>query len=225
MMHRALRELFDTDAGLSLLLVSLVITLFGIYPIAQPAGAGRILVDIAVTWILILAAYSLSDRRGLLSAAILLGTAAIGFRWLVHLTAPMTAVRANLVCTLLFLALTTGGICVKVFRRGPVNTHRIQGAIAVYLMLGLSWAFAYALVESYDPDSFNFIPVAATVMGDLVHFSFVTLTTLGYGDIVPLTPSARGLAALEALTGQLYLTILVARLVGLHLTPQPRRED
>lgn len=60
---------------------------------------------------------------------------------------------------------------------------------------------------------------------EMIYYSFVTLTTLGYGDIVPVSPSARSLATLEALTGQLYLTVLVARLVGLQITHSARRRS
>lgn len=112
-------------------------------------------------------------------------------------------------------------------RRGAITTHRIQGAIAVYLMLGLIWAFAYSLVELQVPGSFQ-LPAAAaangtTGMRSFVYFSFVTLTTLGYGDVIPLSSGARTLATLEALAGQLYLAVLVARLVALQIA-HSRRE-
>jgi hypothetical protein len=108
-----------------------------------------------------------------------------------------------------------------VFRRGPITMRRIEGAMAVYLLLGFSWAHAYELVALWHPGAFT---GAVDGSGSLAwtYYSFVTLTTMGYGDIVPVHPLARAGAVLEALTGQLYLTILLARLVSLEL--QSRRE-
>ena len=87
---------------------------------------------------------------------------------------------------------------------------------------GYAWTFSYALVEELQPSAFVALsPVppndyVASVL-QLRYFSFMTLTTVGYGDIVPRSPAARTLAGLEAVTGQIYLTVLVARLVGLHI--------
>jgi voltage-gated potassium channel Kch len=88
--------------------------------------------------------------------------------------------------------------------------------------MGYAWTFAYALVDETQPGSIvalSAIPPADYVAGVLQmrYFSFMTLTTVGYGDIVPHSAAARTLAALEAITGQIYLTVLVARLVGLHI--------
>ena len=102
-----------------------------------------------------------------------------------------------------------------------VTTDKIFAAVCVYLLIGLAWTFAYALVDALNPHSF----VALSAAGhekyiirvlELRYFSFMTLTTVGYGDIVPHSTAARTLAALEAIVGQIYLTVLVARLVGLH---------
>lgn len=93
------------------------------------------------------------------------------------------------------------------------------GAIAVYLMIGLTWSLAYVLLEHLHPGSFRL--TAAGMQGvdgkDLLYFSYVTLATLGYGDVVPATDGARSLAVLEGLCGTVYMAILVARLIGLHL--------
>jgi hypothetical protein len=100
---------------------------------------------------------------------------------------------------------------------GPIDTNRLFGAVCVYLLLGLVWGLAYALHDVTTPGPvLNNLSVSSTdaYMGGFIYHSFVTLTTLGYGDIIPLTPLARTLTYLEAIFGQLYLTILVAALVG-----------
>jgi ion channel len=101
-----------------------------------------------------------------------------------------------------------------VLRPGRISRRRIEGAIAVYLLLGFTWAQAYELVTLWHPGAFAGA-VDASGSQPWTYYSFVTLTTMGYGDIMPVHPLARALAVLEALTGQLYLAILLARLVSL----------
>jgi hypothetical protein len=93
----------------------------------------------------------------------------------------------------------------------------------VYLFIGFMWAMLFALLDQLQPGSFHFPETwtqgpAGADTARYVYFSFVTLATLGYGDIVPKTVDASGLVVAEAVVGQLYLTVLVARLVGLHLS-------
>src|SRR5262249_31801242 len=102
--------------------------------------------------------------------------------------------------------------------------RRVQGSVAVYLLLGLFWAVSYQLVELLQPGSFS---IGARKSGidlqQLGYFSFTTLTTLGLGDILPVSPLARSLVALEALVGQLFPVILIARLVTMETEYHPSR--
>jgi len=117
----------------------------------------------------------------------------------------------------------------QVFRDGPVTAHRIQGAIAVYLLIGITWAVIYQLIALLIPGAFSF-PVSMTARPEepehqsaLTYFSFVTMTTLGYGDIVPVSPVARVFVIFEALIGQLYPATLLARLVSLEIISRQER--
>jgi hypothetical protein len=108
------------------------------------------------------------------------------------------------------------------FWPGRVTWHRIQGAIALYVILGLLFAHLYGLLNLLVPDAFGSAPSALSRYavfhrGRMLYFSFTTLTTAGYGDIVPLHPVARSLATLEAVIGQLFPATLLARLVSLEL--------
>ena len=115
-------------------------------------------------------------------------------------------------------------LCESVFVDGPVDSNRIFGAISIYFVLGLIWAFAYTLLETLRPGSFAITAMSSDVgvrhglISEFMYFSNVTLTTLGYGDIVPVSRPAQMMATLQAIFGQLYLTVVVARLVGLHIT-------
>ena len=107
-----------------------------------------------------------------------------------------------------------------VFGPGKVTFHRIVGGVLLYLTIGLTFVAVFGLIALFVPDAFKGLEMAQgnfAIAGNLVYFSFVTLTTIGYGDIVPLHPYARGAANLEAVIGQLYPATLLARLVTLEL--------
>jgi hypothetical protein len=107
-----------------------------------------------------------------------------------------------------------------VFAAGQITFHRVLGAVLLYLTIGLIFVAFYAYVSLLEPNAFTGLPALKddlSVAGNLIYFSFVTLTSVGYGDIVPLHPYARGLANVEAIIGQLYPATLLARLVTLEL--------
>jgi len=112
-----------------------------------------------------------------------------------------------------FLAMT-GFLLMKALKDETVTWEKICAALCVYLLFAYFWASTYTVIDYLKPKSFLNTPNG---FPDLVYFSFVTITTVGYGDIVPLHPLTRALATLEAILGQFYLAVLVARLVGLHI--------
>lgn len=132
----------------------------------------------------------------------------------------------------LALHLMFWGICARVAARallapGKVDLNRIAGSICIYLMAGFIWAYLYAFQVLMEPGSFKGV-TAVTLqekLPELAYHSFVTLTTLGYGDITPVTPFARVLVNLEAIFGQFYIAILVAALVGIHITSRTESKN
>ncbi len=109
----------------------------------------------------------------------------------------------------------------QVLLTGPVNLNKIVGAICLYLLLGLIWALLYTLLELHFDSAFNGVTPGLEwylLFPDFVYFSFVTLTTLGFGDISPSVPITRFLVYFQAVLGQFYLAILVASLVGSHMS-------
>ncbi len=106
-----------------------------------------------------------------------------------------------------------------VFGAGPVNYHRVIGAVLLYLLIALTFVSLFVFVGLLWPDAFSGITFedSPVLSSKLLYFSFVTLTTVGYGDIVPVHPIARSLCNLESICGQLYPATLLARLVTLQL--------
>jgi Ion channel len=153
-------------------------------------------------------------RRRLLAIVTLTAMLRILGRWL-HIEA--AASGAVLLSVLLAVFATIAALRFAL-RGRKVDSERLSAALSAYLLAGHCFGIVYFQVEQFRTGSFA-IGGAATQLSQLdlqtaIYFSFVTLATLGYGDIFPLTPTARGMAISEAILGQLYLAVLVARLVG-----------
>jgi hypothetical protein len=101
-----------------------------------------------------------------------------------------------------------------------ISANRLVGVVCIYLILGVIWAVAYSILEMTFPGSFQgFVPLEDREWdSEWLYFSFVTMATLGYGDIAPVSATARALAYLEAVSGQFYIAILVAGLVRVHIS-------
>jgi len=102
----------------------------------------------------------------------------------------------------------------------PVTGDKICGAISAYMVMGIAWTFVYALFYHLNPENFQ-VPEEWVTQGInsnwTMYFSFTTLTTLGYGDLVPKTSLAQSYAIMEAACGQIFLTVIIARLIALHI--------
>jgi len=124
----------------------------------------------------------------------------------------------------LFLLLIINIALQQVIFSDQINLHNVAGAVCIYLLLGIIWSLAYYFISIVMPGSFkgNLSIDTHMQLNDFVYYSFVTLTTLGYGDIVPLSATARSLVYMEAIFGQFYMAILVAGLVSIHISNQSR---
>lgn len=127
---------------------------------------------------------------------------------------------------LAFLGATIGGILSDIFRRTEITADTVFGASAVYLLIGLWFARGFMLIAHVEPGAFAVSDALDVELqqddfrssGLLYYFSLITLTTVGYGDIAPVSPVARNLAAVEAVIAQLFIAAVIARLVGLYTT-------
>jgi voltage-gated potassium channel Kch len=155
-------------------------------------------------------------RRGLFVFSALIGLLTVFVRWLALWMPTRFWEQCSEVATLIAVLMISWILLLQIFRRGgPITAASIQAAIAVYLLFGLGWANAYLLVMRRNPHSFqSTVGLSSLSSEEWYYYSYVTLTTLGYGEITPSTRIARALAAGEAVTGQLYLAVLIARLIG-----------
>lgn len=203
------------------MLASLVLALFLGGPVGAVHGAGQLIFDVFFSLFLVSGVVAFSGHRRLAVVVAASGIAALAMRWARYGPTQGFTGRLEGWLSIGALLILTFLVLQHVFRDGPITADRVRGAILAYLLLGLVWAFAYELVELTYP--------GAVLMGGQTlkdanpthtfgYFSFVTLTTLGYGDIVPVHPIARSLAVAEALIGQLYPAILIGRLVSLQIS-------
>ena len=208
---QALKGFWGHDPGLSIVLVALVLFAFVLPPVIAPGEEHAPLLDAALTLLLLAGMAILPVAAAVRALLMTTALAAVAVRvW------PGAGAGASAFAGLVSFGLMAVVVLFQTFRGGPVSIHRVRGAIAAYLLLGFTWAAAYALVEALAPGSFATARPESTHDRSWLYFSFVTLTTVGYGDITPVHRAARSLAMLEALTGQLYPAILIARLVTLY---------
>ncbi|HVN85532.1 MAG TPA: potassium channel family protein [Candidatus Binatia bacterium] len=210
------------DRGLSILLLFLCLMVFVVHPLNELAAVGPVMIGVSFSLLLISGVGAVSRSqlaRAVVGALVLANLAA---RWMRLSFESTTLPVLDGFFGALFCGVTAIIVLTEVFREGAITLNRIQGAIAAYLLFGLFWAFGYELVALRWPTAFaSASPVGVSPNEDLssrfIYFSLVTLTTMGYGDITPVHPIARSLATLEALVGQLFPAILLARLVSMEL--------
>jgi hypothetical protein len=215
-----LSKLLRRDRGLSVLLVFLALDIFFLRPLADHVPLGKVVLDISFTLILMAGALAVAKTRWEAWPVLGVALGAVTVRWGTYLVPGTGLASLDLVLTLLFHAFLALVILAHIFGSGPISIHRVLGAVAVYLLLGMMWAYAYELLELSAPGAFARMGVPGhpdITPISLTYFSYATLSTVGYGDITPVHPIARSLAMLEALTGQLFPAILIARLVAMEL--------
>ena len=205
------------------LLIALAL-LFFLFPFVEEVKGGELIVSILFSLVLFAAILAVADRKRVLLIALVLAVPAVGGRWINHVRPDLVPPAVFLVGGLVLIIFVVAHLLRFVLRAPSVTTEVLCASISAYLMLGLMWTMAYWLVDQLTPGgafSFNTNAGARSMNGFTgFYFSFITLSTVGYGDITPVSRIARWLAALEAMTGLLYVAVLIARLVALYSTPK-----
>jgi len=215
------------------LLVALVVA-FAVRPLVGDVGVGPIAFSVTMIVLMLLALYTIQvdeligEREKLLAQrkrrsriAWLLAVPAIVERFAVAAVRIRWIDISGLIFWLLFFIYVTGSEFRAVLRQKEVTGETISLSICIYLLLGMTWSVLYVLLFYLQPHAFSFGGTALSrtqLFPVLIYFSLTTLSTIGFGDITPLTLQARYAAVAEGITGQFYLAILVARLVGLYMS-------
>ena len=202
------------------LLIGLLLFLLGSTIDIQFAAHHRVLLlDAALASAFVLGVWSLVHSRKAFIAGCALGVAFVALDVVAVVYDNELLSQLTLINVLLFFFLTSFIAIYDVLFGGKVDINRIIGAVCIYLLSGSIWGIIYFFLHLYTPSAFAGLEgeTLNALLNELTYHSFVTLTTLGYGDFTPVSPLARTLSYIEAVLGQIYLTVLVAALVGVHI--------
>jgi hypothetical protein len=218
-------------------MLSAIITAFVVRPLIGDGLVATVVFNFAIVLLLIFALYAIqidelfgaeaalrAERRRNRIIGWTLAVTAVALRLTsIYSSSPSMAVLWEL-CAMLFFGFVVWNELRAVLRQRQITGEAISMAISVYLLLGVTWSFLYDIIYQLQPTAFSLNGAASALVAPghpifpvLGYFSFITLTTVGYGDIAPVTLQARYAALVEGVAGQFYLAILVARLVSMQL--------
>ena len=212
-------------------LTGLLIFFLGYFIVLNSMGNiwfGRLAAHIFFSLVIVAGVLTTFKKRWLSFFVIGLAVTNLALNWAVDIRPSEGLAVLTTSLNLIYLGILLAVVIAQVFRDGPVSAHRIRGAIVIYLLLGVMWAFAYQVVALTIPQAFR-LPEGLiagepdALRRELTYFSVVTLTTTGYGDITAVHPVARTLVMLETLVGQLYPAIVLAWLVSLAIMHQKEK--
>jgi hypothetical protein len=207
------------DKDRFLVLIVFIVALIVLGPFMEGIVGLRFFMDLFFSIIFVATIYAASQKRThIIIAAILLIPTLLAV-WTEDIPTHNTLLTIGYICGLIVFAFAVISILKYIFTEQVVTRQTISAAVVIYLLLALMWTFIYRLIENLYPGSFA---VAHDKLQDApniyLYFSLVTITTLGYGDISPIGRQAVSLAVLEAVTGQIYLVVVVAWFVGMYVS-------
>jgi len=178
----------------------------------------RVLLDIFLTAIFITALYTFSRKKHLLLIGTLLALPMVAATWSTYFVKIPLIYLTGQCFGIVFIAFMVVTILSFIFKQYKITLDVINGTVVVYLLIAIMWSFIFRVIEVLQPGSFTITQgLGEETRLTFIYYSIVTITTLGYGDITPVTDVAQSFSALEAIVGQIYLVVLVARLVGIHI--------
>jgi Ion channel len=198
------------------------VLLLAFFPYLEQPGLPTVLFRLLGAAAFVSGVYAVSDKRVQWITALALAIPAGVLNTMFAFRPDPRMAVPTLLFTIFFLVFTLVALLSAVIRAERVTHDTIYGALSVYLLMAITWAAAYLLLVTAQPSAITLDPARhpnhRMDWFDCVFYSFVTLTSLGYGDIVPMTAQARSLSVLEAVSGIMYVAVLIARLVGIHAT-------
>ena len=205
---------FTSWALLSVLLLSFIVT-----PLVEGVGAPTFVLSITLFVTVCVAIWAACEKTSQYIVSAMFAIPVLTANSFVIFDSRMLASIYFLATMGLFLSHFILRFIKNIFTSQAVDTRVLLNATSIYLMLGLLFAMLHGIVAACVPGSYSFIdlPGNREDIFQLVYFSLVTITTLGYGDLAPRSNFAQSLSGVEAVIGQIYLTVIIARLVGLHI--------
>ncbi|WP_049796343.1 potassium channel family protein [Methanomassiliicoccus luminyensis] len=209
------RDHWSTPSTAYLLLWASFFVLMMVAPALSQSTEGSIVLTVIYALLLLSSLILIRGRYRVLITAVALVLITAALRLLSHTIGGSGLTSVSFLSSAMALTFISAMIYTLLFRRRKVTTETIWQGMTLYLLTGLAWANLFMFVNTAFPGSFadRANPGAALDLSAFIYYSFVTLTTVGYGDIHPLTPEARNLAGLEMLFGVFYLAIFISRLV------------
>ncbi len=193
---------------------------FVVTPFVELFQNGDSIDGVLMTLVLVSGVFAVGGRCWKLVVAVILVSPAVVGKWVNQFRPDLLPPEVHLITSLVFVGFVLLQFLYFILRAPRVNSEVLCAGVAGYLLLGILWMFAYILVARMVPGSFSFnigAPTAHSLQGfDALYFSFITLSTVGYGDITPVSHGARTLAMTEAMTGTIYIAVLISRLVALY---------
>jgi len=206
------------------MLLLLLFFIFVFVPILQRGKMGAIFIKIIYSVMLLTGILSVGTQKKHFIVLSILAVIALFANWLTEIEPGTPMLIAHDIGAIAFNVFFALALLKKTFGPGEITYHRIVGSIVVYLLMGLIFTYVFHAIYLYQgPSSFN--NIIGTGLREFVYFSFTSLSTMGYGDITPVHPLARSLANFEALLGQLYPAILIARLVSMEFEAATHKRD
>jgi hypothetical protein len=198
-------------------------------PIVQDLPRGDLIESMLLTLVMLSAVVAVGGSRKFLMIALVLLVPALAGKWLNHFRPDLLHPAIFLVASIILFGLVVARLLIFIVRAPRVDANVLCAGVAGYLLLGLLWAPAYAAVARLNPHAFT-LPAATGAPPTLdgfsaLYFSFMTLCTVGYGDIAPVSNVARMLAMMEAIVGLFYMAVLISRLVSMYASASTGRSN
>jgi len=183
----------------------------------EPTPVGRITIAGANAFLIVATVASVGRTTLSFVLALVLAVPALVYQWVALRSGDLHALIVSRWIAVALYATAIGYLMRYVFQREVMTADKLFGAASMYLLIGIFWAFLYAMVDSYHPGSFTLGGQTTTPdFFDFVYFSFTVLTSTGFGDFAPLGRQARGICTVEQIVGSLFVAILIARLAGVY---------